>query len=308
MARIRIGISGWTYPGWRGDFYPRGLPARRELAFASRRFDTIEINGSFYSLQRPESYVKWRRATPAGFRFAVKGSRFITHNRKLRRAESAMANFFASGVLRLEEKLGPILWQLSSTLAFDEERLVGFVEMLPRTTRAAADLAGRHDDRVAGRGSAPVMGNHRIRHAIEPRHASWFTAAFAQICRRHGIAIVISESADWPLTEEITAGFVYVRLHGSRETYASRYTDAELDRWAERIHSWSAGAQPRDAAKITDRKPPAREGRDVFVYFDNDAKVNAPKDAARLARRLGVGPEDANDDPDGAPEEDPDGS
>ena len=288
MPRTWIGISGWTYAGWRGEFYPRGLPARRELWFASRSLGSIEINGSFYSLQTPQSYARWYADTPDDFLFSVKGSRFITHNKKLGDVDAALANFLASGVLRLEEKLGPFLWQLSPKLRYDEERLERFFGLLPRDTEAAAELAARHDHRVEGRSWLTTSRKRRLRHAIEPRHESFFNPAFSRLCRRHGVAIVFSDSASWPATEEVTAGFVYLRLHGSRETYASRYSDEELDWWARRIRLWQRGDEPGDARRCSDVAPPRRKTRDAYVYFDNDAKVHAPRDAARLAERLGL--------------------
>jgi len=292
MAHIRIGISGWSYPGWRGEFYPATLRIRDELQFASRRFPTIEINGTFYRLPRSESFLRWRRETPTGFRFAVKGSRYITHNRKLGGVRPSLARFFASGVLELGEKLGPILWQLPPTLRFDAERGDEFFRLLPHTVAEATRLTSDHSGPGNTlRTAVPDTARHahrRIRHAIEPRHESFFDEAFARLCRRHGVAIVFSSSADWPGTEEVTAGFVYLRLHGSRETWASRYSDDELDALARRIRAWSRGVQPVDAHRFTDRKPPHRKSRDVYVYFDNDAKVNAPADAVRLAKRLGL--------------------
>lgn len=283
---IRIGVSGWTYASWRGEFYPEDLPRRRELEYASRQFDTIEINGSFYSLLKPETYRGWYDATPAGFRFAVKGSRFITHNKKLGDVETPLANFLASGVLALEEKLGPILWQLPEQFTFDADRVRAFLELLPHDTEVAARLAERHDDRVEGRSWTGSPGRHRLRHALEVRHASFLCPELVRIARRTGTAVVFSHAADWLYTEELTAGFVYLRLHGGEVTYASRYRDEELDRWAERIRLWATGREPKNAARITDRKPPRRKTRDVYVYFDNDQDANAPADAARLARRL----------------------
>jgi uncharacterized protein YecE (DUF72 family) len=151
VPETRIGISGWSYAGWRGDFYPAGMSTKAELRYASRKFNSIEINSSFYSLQRPEVYRRWHAETPPGFRFAVKGSRFITHNKKLGDVETPLANFFASGLLCLDEKLGPILWQLSPNLKLDEDRVERFFSLLPRTTEEAAKLGRRHDQRVAGR-------------------------------------------------------------------------------------------------------------------------------------------------------------
>lgn len=292
MPDLRVGISGWTYAGWRKDFYPKGLPARRELWYASRHLNSIEINGSFYSLQKPDTYQRWYEETPDGFRFAVKGSRYITHNKKLRDIESALANFLASGILRLEEKLGPLLWQLSPRFRFDEERIGEFFSALPRDTAEAARIAKRHDHRLNGRAWTTSRRKRKLRHAIEPRHESFFCEPFVRLCRRYDVAIVFSDSASWPSTEEVTAGFVYLRLHGSQETYASRYTDEELDWWAERIRLWQAGKEPPDARRCTDLPPRRHRSRDAYIYFDNDAKVHAPRDAQRLAERLGLKFED----------------
>lgn len=287
MDRLRIGISGWTYPPWRGVFYPEGLAQRRELEYTSRKVNSIEINGSFYSLQRPTSYKKWHDETPPRFLFAVKGGRFITHMKKLKDVERPLANFFASGVLRLEEKLGPILWQFPEMLRYDAERFERFLELLPKTTAAAAELARGHDERLTGRAWTETREDRPIRHAFEVRHDSYFTAEFADLLRRHGAALVFADTAQkWPYAEEVTADFVYLRLHGAEYLYASGYTDEQLDWWARRIAAWRAGGEPADARRLTAAEPPGREGRDVYVYFDNDAKVHAPFDAMRLAERL----------------------
>jgi uncharacterized protein YecE (DUF72 family) len=286
---IRIGISGWRYKPWRGVFYPAGLPQRSELAFASRMLSTIEINGSFYSLQRPESYASWHDETPPRFVFAVKGSRYITHMLKLRNVETALANFFASGVLRLEEKLGPILWQFPPQLAFDEERFAAFFSLLPRDSAAALELARGHDERVAGRAWLEVKANRRLRHAVEIRHPTFVDPTFVALLRRHRIALVVADTAGrWPLLEDLTADFVYVRLHGDEQLYASGYSDAALDRWARRIRAWAAGSQVADARLAGPSSARARSGRAVYCYFDNDVKVHAPYDAAYLAARLDV--------------------
>lgn len=284
---MRIGISGWTYAGWRGSFYPPGLPHAQELTYASREFGTIEINGTHYSLQRPETFARWYDASPPGFVFAVKGSRFITHLKQLREVETALANFFASGVLRLDEKLGPFLWQFSPRFRFDRERLETFLALLPRDTKAAASLAKRHDHRLAGRAWTRTERRRPVRHAIEIRHYSFLDRDFVALLRRHGMALVFADSVEWPYAEDLTADFVYLRLHGSEELYASGYSDQALDRWAARIRRWADGAQPEDARLIAaDRKPPERSARDVYVYFDNDAKVRAPADARSLMRKL----------------------
>jgi uncharacterized protein YecE (DUF72 family) len=287
MDRPHIGISGWTYAGWRGDFYPAGLPHKSELHFASRRFDTIEINGTFYSLQRPSSFEKWREETPRGFRFAVKCSRFITHMKQLRDVEIPLANFLASGVLRLEEKMGPLLWQFAPRRRLDLDRFSAFLDLLPRDTFEAARIARHHDARLDGRSSFDVTVNRRIRHAFEIRHDSFMTPAFMDLLRDHGAALVFSDAADdWPYAEDVTADFVYIRLHGADETYASGYGAKALDRWARRIRAWREGGEPRDAARVAGRAP-KRKRRDVYAYFDNDRKVRAPYDALELAHLLG---------------------
>jgi uncharacterized protein YecE (DUF72 family) len=288
-GETRIGISGWRYAPWRSKFYPKGLPQRQELFFASRMLPTIELNGSFYSLQRPESYLAWHDETPDGFVFAVKGSRYITHMRRLKDVRIALANFLASGVLALRAKLGPFLWQLPPSMAYDPERLEDFFSLLPRDTSAAMALAREHDERMEGRSWLERCAKRPLRHAVEVRHPSFADPAFIAQLRRHGIALVVADTAGrWPLLEDLTADFVYVRLHGDKELYASGYDDAALDQWAARIEAWRRGRQVKDARKASTRPAPRRARRDVYCYFDNDAKVHAPYDAANLARRLGV--------------------
>jgi uncharacterized protein YecE (DUF72 family) len=214
---IRIGISGWNYGGWRGTFYPRELRHADELSFASRQVDTIEINGTHYSLQHPDFFARWHDETPEGFVFAVKGSRFITHLKQLRDIETPLANFFASGVLRLEEKLGPFLWQFSPRFRFDPARLEHFFALLPRDSVAAAALAERHDQRLSGRAWTRTERRRELRHAIEIRHPSFLDPAFVALLRRHRIALVFADSVAWPYAEDLTADFVYLRLHGSEE-------------------------------------------------------------------------------------------
>jgi uncharacterized protein YecE (DUF72 family) len=268
---VLVGISGWRYPEWRSVFYPAGLPQKKELEFASRAVRTIEVNGSFYSLGRPSSYLRWYDESPADYVFAVKGGSFITHNKKLRNCDTAVANFFASGVLALEDKLGPILWQLPAQLSFDASLIESFFAALPRTTAAAAEIARHHDARIKHGAYLDVRGDWPIRYALEPRHASFDDPALHSMLRKYDIALAIADTAGrWPQFEELTASHVYVRLHGSRKLYVSGYTSDELDRWAGRIASW-------------------RRRHDVYVYFDNDANVRAPFDAMNLAARLGHG-------------------
>ena len=286
---LRIGISGWRYEPWRGVFYPTGLPQHRELAFASRMLPTIEINGSFYSLQRPESYLAWRDDTPDDFVFAVKGPRYITHMLRLKGFEQPLANFFASGPFALGAKLGPILWQFPPHLHYQPDRFAAFFDALPQDTDEGIALAKRRDRRLEGRSWLRVDQHRVLRHAIEIRHPTFIDAEFVDLLRQHGIALVVADTAGrWPLMEDLTADFVYIRLHGDEELYASGYADAALDRWAHRIDVWSRGQQVDDAQCVSSRNLPRRGGRDVYCYFDNDVKVHAPYDAAQLAARLGV--------------------
>jgi uncharacterized protein YecE (DUF72 family) len=268
---IRVGISGWRYAPWRGVFYPEGLAQRRELEYCGRHFPTVEINGSFYSLQRPEYYEQWYRETPAGFVFAMKGSRYITHLLRLANIEKPLANFFASGVLALEEKLGPFLWQFPERFRFDPERLEAFFRLLPRTSAQALALARRRDGRMTGRARLAIGADRPLRHAIEIRHPSFVNDDFVSLLRKSGVGLVVADTAGkWPKLFDVTAPFVYVRLHGDKELYASGYTKRALDAWARRIRAWD------------------RAGRDVYVYFDNDMKVKAPFDALALMRKLGL--------------------
>ncbi len=286
-GRVFVGISGWRYGGWRGVFYPRDLPQRRELEYASRAFSSIEINGTFYSLQRPERFAAWYRETPPGFVFSVKGPRFITHMKKLGDVDRALANFLASGVFNLREKLGPFLWQLPPSFRFDADRLEAFFERLPRDTGSALALARRREPRMHGRSSLAIDANRAVRHAIEVRHESFLDEAFVALLRRQRIALVVADTAGrWPYREDVTTDFVYVRLHGDVELYASGYTDAALERWASRIAAWSRGSEPGDAHRIARTRPRARKARDVYCYFDNDAKVRAPVDAGVLIEKL----------------------
>ncbi len=285
MGIIRIGVSGWNYDAWRGDFYPDDLPRRDELAYAARAFDSIEINGTFYSLRTPDDFRRWREEAPRGFRYAIKGSRFITHNKKLRDVDVAVANFFASGLLELGDALGPILWQLPGSLRFSADRLGSFLDALPGDTEALARHARRHDHRVEP-ASTTTDRNRRVRHVLEARHDSFFGPECVRLLRRHGVALAFSDAADWPYTEELTAGFVYLRLHGPGRTYASSYGERALQEWADRIRTWKAAGQPHDARRITDRPPPRRKERDVYVYFDNDQHGYAPLNAQRLQEIL----------------------
>ncbi|OCG97727.1 hypothetical protein LMG918_05600 [Xanthomonas euvesicatoria] len=284
---IRIGISGWRYARWRGTFYPAGLAQRRELEYAAGCFPSVEINGSFYSLQRPDSFQRWHDETPEDFVFSVKGPRFVTHMKRLRDCEQALANFFASGILRLGAKLGPVLWQLPPTLRFDAELLDAFLGSLPRDSEAALARARKRDTALMqGRSALAIDRNRPIRHALEVRHDSFCDPACMRLLRRHNVAVVVADTAGkFPYLEDVSADFVYVRLHGDAQLYASGYSDSALDRWAARIAAWASGAEPDDAARVGARAR-KRAMRDVYCYFDNDMKVHAPFDARGLMQRL----------------------
>ena len=244
---------------------------RRELEYAAGRLTSIEINGSFYSLQRPTSYAAWREQTPDDFVFSVKGGRYISHLKRLADVETPLANFFASGVLALGPKLGPILWQLPENFRYDADRLAGFFAQLPRTTTAAAALAQRHDDKVPeDRALVTTEADRPLRYALEFRSTSFVTPEATALLREHDVACVLADTAGkWPKVDEDTSDLRYVRLHGDDELYASGYSDASLDDWAEKCRRWA-------------------EDRDVFVYFDNDIKGYAPYDAMALQERLGI--------------------
>jgi uncharacterized protein YecE (DUF72 family) len=285
----RIGISGWRYVPWRGTFYPKDLKQKDELHYASRKLNSIEINGTFYSLQRPSSFRAWYEQTPGDFVFSIKGPNFITHMRRLREPAGALANFFASGLLLLKEKLGPILWQFPPNFSYDRDRFEAFFKLLPRNTNEAAKLARRGDGKLSrDRMWTKTDKNRPLRYAVEIRHQSFVDPSFIALLRRHKIALVIADTAGkWPLLEDMTSDFVYLRLHGDEELYASGYSDAALVEWAKRLRAWQGGKEPKNARRCAAplKRHPAH--RDLFIYFDNDVKVRAPYDAMKLAGILG---------------------
>jgi uncharacterized protein YecE (DUF72 family) len=252
-------------------WYPEGLPQRRELEFCGQHFPTLELNGSFYSLQRPEYYASWYRETPPGLVFAVKGSRYITHMLRLTKIEKPLANFFASGILALADKLGPFLWQFPPMFAYNRERLARLFDLLPRNTEQALQLARKRDARMHGRSRLAIDANRKLRHAVEIRHPSFMNDDFVSLLKEHDVGLVVADTAGkWPKMFHVTSDFVYVRLHGDVKIYTSGYTGRALASWARRIRAW------------------AKDGRDVYVYFDNDVKVKAPFDALNLMRMLGL--------------------
>jgi uncharacterized protein YecE (DUF72 family) len=306
MSEMRIGISGWRYAPWRGVFYPKGLAQHRELEFASTQVNSIEINGSFYSLQRPSSYRAWYEATPEGFCFAVKGARYVTHIRRLKEVKTPLANFFASGVLSLEEKLGPFLWQLPPTLKYDRDVVEAFLKLLPKDTSAASRLARQHNDKLKERASLKVKVKRPLRHAMEVRHPSFECEDFVELLRKHNVALVVADTAGkWPFMEDPTSDFMYLRLHGDEKLYVSGYTESALKEWARKIRGWSQGKTPNKTKLVTPRPRALHGGRDIFVYFDNDVKVHAPFDAMQLAHRLGISRNAALERPDDSIGEEP---
>lgn len=287
MARtgtVRIGISGWTYAPWRGVFYPKGLPQKCELEYATSQFNSLEINGTFYGMQRPDAFADWADRAPDDFVFAVKAPRYITHIRRLREVETPLANFIASGLLRLGAKLGPILWQFPPNFRFDAELLEAFLKLLPHDTEAAARHGRKHDDRLKARAWLKVDVDRPVRHALEVRNNTFRTHAFIDLLRRYDVALVCADTVEWPRLMDLTSDFVYCRLHGSEELYASGYDDRSLDEWAARVVTWAKGDEPADAERVAGKGRKLK--RDVFVYFDNDAKVRAPVDAHALQQRV----------------------
>ena len=283
---VRIGVSGWTYRPWRGNFYPAKLVQKRELSYAAGQFNALEINGTFYGMQTPKAFRKWTEAVPDGFIFAVKGPRYLTHMLKLKNPEPPLANFFASGPLTMGEKLGPVLWQFPERFRFDTERIEAFFKLLPHDTEEAAALAHRHDHRLRAPADYGDGARRRVRHAMEIRHESFRDPAFIALLRKYGVALVCADTVDWPLLMDVTADFVYCRLHGSVELYNSGYSDGELDVWAERVRNWARG-KATDGNFVTGPTADGRK-RDVFVFFDNTDKLKAPGDAKGLKERVGV--------------------
>jgi len=287
VGNIRIGISGWRYVPWRGTFYPQTLSQKRELEFASRHFNSIEINGTFYSLQSPASFRAWHHQTPDDFVFSAKGGRYLTHMLRLRNCKVPLANFFASGILLLAGKLGPILWQFPPNFSLALDRFEEFFALLPTDTQAAADLAKKHHEKLRLGVWTNTDARRPLRYAVEARHESFADPAFIALLRKYNVALVVAETAGkWPMLEDVTADFSYLRLHGDGELYASGYTDAALDRWATRVAAWRRGSEPRDARRVGPASRKRAANRDVFVYFDNDMKVRAPFDAMSLSRKL----------------------
>lgn len=261
---IRVGIGGWTYEPWRGGvFYPQGLAQKRELEYASRQLTSIEINGTYYGSQKPESFARWREETPAGFVFALKGPRFATNRKVLAEAGPSVERFLSSGLLELREKLGPINWQFLPTKRYDPDDFEAFLELLP----------ARHD-------------GHALRHVVEVRHESFRVPGFVETLRRHGVGVVVTDKTEFPQIPDPTADFVYARLQAAEEQREHGYAPALLDTWTRRARAWAAGGVPDDLATLSPAEPRSPSARDVFLYFINGFKPKAPAAARALIERL----------------------
>ncbi|MGB3864199.1 MAG: DUF72 domain-containing protein [Xanthobacteraceae bacterium] len=262
-GKIRLGIGGWTFAPWRGVFYPDKLPHAKELAYAASHLTSIEINGTFYGSQKPESFRKWASEVPDGFVFSLKGPRFATNRKVLAEAGDSVRRFYDSGVLELGDRLGPVLWQFAPTKKFDEADFAAFLELLPRK------LDGRN-----------------LRHVVEVRHDSFRAPAFIDLLRRFKIPVVFSEHATYPAIADITGDFVYARLQKGRDDLATGYPPKALDAWARRLETWAAGGEPDDLPRVTTTPPEAKQ-RDVFAYVIHEGKVRAPAAAMALIERIG---------------------
>jgi uncharacterized protein YecE (DUF72 family) len=261
-GRIRVGVGGWTFEPWRGAFYPDGLPQKRELEFASRALTAIEINGTYYGSQKPESFARWRDETPDDFVFTVKGPRFATNRRVLAEAGPSIERFFASGVSQLGEKLGPVNWQFLPTKQVDSDDFDAFLSLLPRQVDGLT-----------------------IRHAVELRHESFRSPACVALARRHGVAIVCAGDGEHPQIADVTAPFVYARIMGTSEKEPLGYPAAALDRWARRARAWASGKAPAGLAPLLD-VPADAVARDVFLFVISGEKTRNPAAARALIDRL----------------------
>ena len=262
-GKIRVGIGGWTYEPWRGEFYPAGLPHARELSYTSQRLTSIEINGTFYRTQSPATFAKWAKETPEGFVFSVKGVRYATNRKVLAEAGESVDRFLKSGVLELGDKLGPILWQFTPTKKFDPDDFGAFLELLPRSLQGRA-----------------------LRHVVEVRHASFCVPEFVALLRKHAVPVVFAEHATYPAIPDPVGDFMYLRLQKGQDSVATCYPPKDLDAWAKRAEIWAKGGTPKDLAQIGDGKAAKAAPRDVFVYFIHEGKVRAPVGAMEMIKRV----------------------
>ena len=266
LGRIRVGVGGWSFAPWRGMFYPQGLVHSKELEYASAQLTSIEINSTFYRSQNPATFRKWAAATPAGFVFAVKGSRFVTNRRVLAEAGESLRRFFASGVLELGDRLGPFLWQFAPSKKFDEADFGKFLELLP------ANMAGQ-----------------KLRHVVEVRHDSFKTPAFIALLQKFSMPVVFAEHDSYPAIADVTGEFVYARLQKGKDSIKTGYPPKALDRWAERARLWAEGGEPDDLPHVDKASRPPAKACDVFLYFIHEGKLRAPAAAMALIARLSAG-------------------
>ena len=264
--QIRVGIGGWTFEPWRGTFYPEGLAQKKELEYASRHLGSIEINGTYYGSQKPESFARWREETPPDFMFSVKGPRFATNRRVLGEAGQSIERFFGSGVLELKEKLGPINWQFLPTKQFDAADFEAFLKLLPGTVEGRA-----------------------IRHVVEVRHDSFRVPDFVALLRKHQVAAVLTDKETFPHIPDVTAPFVYARLQAASEKIKTGYSTKDLDLWAKRARDWAGGALPDDLECVTEAEKKQPKSREVFIYMINGFKPKAPAAAMALIERVAKG-------------------
>jgi uncharacterized protein YecE (DUF72 family) len=258
---IRIGIGGWTYEPWRGIFYPDKLPQKRELEYASRQLTSIEVNGTFYGSQKPATFAKWRDEAPDGFVFSLKAPRFATNRNVLADAGGSIARFFASGVMELKDKLGPINWQFMPTKKFDPADFEAFLKLLPKEAQGRA-----------------------LRHVVEVRHASFRSPDFIALAREHGVAVAIAGDSTYPQIADATAPFIYARIMGTKETEELGYSDAALDLWAARARAWASGTGA-DGLDCVEPRPADGKARDVYLYVISGHKVRNPAAAMAVLRR-----------------------
>lgn len=260
---IRVGIGGWTYAPWRGVFYPPDLTQKRELEYASAQLTSIEINGTYYGAQKPETFAKWHDSTPDDFVFALKGPRFTTNRRVLAEAGPSIERFLTGGVLELKDKLGPINWQFMPTKKFDPDDFAAFLALLP-----------------------PRLDGRALRHVVEVRHPSFKTPEFVALVRAHNVAVVVTDREDFPQIADLTAPFVYARLMASSAAEDTGYAPDALDRWAERARTWASGGVVADLERVGDPLAGPAEARDVYIYFISGHKVRNPAAAMALIERV----------------------
>ena len=260
---IRAGMGGWTFEPWEGTFYPDKLAKKRQLEYASRQVPTIEVNGTYYSGFRPDTFAKWAAETPDDFVFSIKGNRFVTNRRVLAEAGESMAKFFGQGLEELGNKLGPIVWQFAPTKKFDAADFEGFLKLLP------AELKGL-----------------RLRHALEVRNPSFAIPEFVALARKYDAAICYAHHHDYPEFADITSDFVYARLQKGEDSIATAYTPSDLDGWVRRAKIWAEGGQPDDLPYADPSTTAPHTPRDVFAYIIHEGKIRAPYGAVALMERL----------------------